>query len=69
MVFEAIKGRGKLHLIERTAKKAPQPTAPKPENDEDFEEKSITFATANPSPYQAKAESGFKDFDPSKYDD
>lgn len=69
MVFEAIKGRGKLNLIERPSKKILPKEAPQPPKDDDeFEEDLPKFATAK-SPYQAKAESGFKDFDPSKYDD
>ena len=74
MVFQAIKARGKLNLIERPIKKII--TTPKKVTEEnpvdefdDFEEENPKFAAAKPSPYTAKAESGYKDFDPSKYDD
>lgn len=74
MVFEAIKSRGKINLIQRPIKGVlPTPkkvSEEKPTEDfDDFVEEKPKFAASKPSPYTSKAESGYKDFDPSKYDD
>ena len=74
MVFEAIKARGKLNLVQRPIKKVitvPKKVSEERRDDdfEDFAEEKPQFAAAKPSPYQSKAETGYKDFDPSKYDD
>lgn len=74
MVFEAIKARGKLNLVQRPIKKVitvPKKVSEERRDDdfEDFAEEKPQFAAAKPSPYQSKAEIGYKDFDPSKYDD
>lgn len=74
MVFHAIKGRGKINLIERpfikkTTKVESQPKQTVEEAITYEEVDPEIYHNTKPSPYQKKAEVGYKDFDPSKYDD